>query len=87
MPSISSFYGITIYMYFLANEHNPSHVHAYYGDCNATINISNGKVIDGSLPKNALKLVKQWINLHREQLQKIWESQKFEKIAPLDEED
>ena len=64
MPSISTFYGITIYMYFLASE-----------------------ILDESLPNNALKLVRQWLDLHRDELQRMWETQKFKKITPLDEEE
>ena len=60
MPSISIFYGITIYMYFLAKEHSPSHIHAFYGSDNVTINILTGEILEGSLPKNALRLVRQW---------------------------
>lgn len=84
MPSISSFYGITIYMYYLGKEHNPSHIHAYYGENNAIISIQNGKIIEGSLPINALKLVKKWVKIHREELEIMWNSQIFKKIAPLD---
>ena len=87
MPSISVFYGITIYMYFLAKEHNPSHIHAYYGGYNAVICISNGQIIEGKLPKNALKLVREWLNIHKEELQIMWDTQQFRKIAPLDEEE
>lgn len=87
MPSISIFYGITIYMYFKAKEHNPSHIHAYYGSDNAIINIMTGEVIEGHLPKNALKLIKQWLKLHREELQEMRDTQKFKKITPLDEEE
>lgn len=87
MPSISMFYGITIYMYFLASEHNPSHIHAYYGGYSATIIIQTGEIMDGSLPNNALKLVREWMSLHRDELQQMWDSQEFKKITPLDEED
>lgn len=87
MPSISIFYGITIYMYFLAKEHNTSHIHAYYGSDNAAINILTGEILEGSLPKNALRLVRQWVKLHQEELLKMWETQEFKKITPLDEED
>ncbi len=87
MPSISTFYGITIYMYFLTNEHNPSHIHAYYGGYNAVISIKTGDVIEGKLPNNALKLVQQWADLHKDELQHMWDTQEFKKITPLDEED
>ena len=87
MPSISTFYGITIYMYFLASEHNPSHIHAYYGGSSATLIIATGEILDGSLPNNALKLVREWLNLHKDELQHMWETQEFKKITPLDEEE
>jgi len=37
MPTISSFYGIIIQMYW--NDHAPPHFHAIYGEYKATINI------------------------------------------------
>lgn len=33
MPSISSFFGVVIYMYF--NDHSPPHFHAEYGEFEA----------------------------------------------------
>ncbi len=74
-------------MYFLASEHNPSHIHAYYGGSSATIIISNGEILEGKLPSNALKLVREWLNLHRDELQQMWDKQEFKKITPLDEEE
>lgn len=32
MPEISRFYGIVIKMFFKPKEHEPSHIHALYGD-------------------------------------------------------
>lgn len=55
-------------MYFLAKEHNPSHIHAYYGDKNGVVSIKTGELIEGDLPKNALKLVKQWVVIHKDEL-------------------
>lgn len=51
------------------------------------LNIKTVEILKCSLPKNALKLVKEWLNLHREKLLKMWETQEFKKITPLDEED
>ena len=83
MPLISSFYGITIYMYFLAKEHNPSHIHVYYDCYNAIISISSSKIIEGKLPRKTLKLTRVWVNLHREELEIMWNSQVFKRIDPL----
>lgn len=85
MPLISSFYGITIHMYMFTNEYNPSHIHVYYGSENAVILIATSEVIEGELPKNALLLVKEWMELHREELQRMWDTKKFKTITPLDE--
>ena len=74
-------------MYFLASEHNPSHIHAYYGGYNAIITIATGEILEGDLPNNALKLVREWLNLHRDELQQMWDTQEFRKITPLDEEE
>ena len=65
MPLLSKFYGITIKMYFKQSEHNPPHIHAIYGDNVAVISISNGEIIEGSLPPKAISLVSEWLNLHR----------------------
>lgn len=32
MPEISRFYGIVIKMFFKPKEHDPSHIHALYGE-------------------------------------------------------
>jgi hypothetical protein len=37
MPTISSFYGMLIQMYW--DEHAPPHFHAIYGDYKACVNI------------------------------------------------
>jgi hypothetical protein len=60
MPTISYFYGIYIRMY--VTEHPPPHFHAVYGDDVAFIAIESGEVIEGWLPNNAARLVKQWTN-------------------------
>ena len=84
MPVLSRFYGIIIRMYFLQKEHNPPHIHAIYGDDMAAITISNGEILEGSLPKKALELVREWISLHKEDLLDMWETQEFKQLSPLE---
>ena len=48
MPTISSFYGILIRMFY--NDHAPPHFHARYGGFEATIEIENLAVMEGELP-------------------------------------
>lgn len=84
MPVLSSFYGITITMYFRQAEHNPPHIHARYGNENVVISVRDLKVLEGYLPPRAMLMVKEWTIIHRDKLLEMWESQQFEKIAPLD---
>lgn len=70
MPSISEFYGIIIYMYM--SEHNPPHFHVKYQGYEATITIKDG-IVTGSLPRRALNLVYDWLDLHQAELLENWE--------------
>lgn len=54
MPTISTFYGIIICMFF--DEHAPPHFHAQYGEFKANINIKS------------LELVLDWAELHQAEL-------------------
>ena len=84
MPVLSRFYGIVIRMYFLQSEHNPPHIHAIDNEDVAAIDFMNGNVIEGHLPAKALGMVQEWINLHRNELKEIWDSQEFRRISPLE---
>ena len=73
MPTISMFYGILILMYFYDNKkHNIPHIHAEYGDYQATIAIEDGTLLGGSLPSAKMKLVQAWIEIHRDELMADW---------------
>lgn len=84
MPVISRFYGIVIRMYFLQSEHNPPHIHAIYNDDVAAIDFITGEMIEGYLPKKALAMVQEWVSIHHAALQRMWETQEFEKLPPLE---
>ena len=62
----------------------PPHLHAIYGEHAAAINFMTDEIIEGTLPNKAIKLVLEWIGLHRSELKEMWESQNFTEIAPLD---
>lgn len=47
MPSISTFFGVVIYMYF--NDHAPPHFHAEYGEFEAVYNIETLEILRGQL--------------------------------------
>ncbi|MGM9762532.1 MAG: DUF4160 domain-containing protein [Candidatus Cryptobacteroides sp.] len=84
MPEISRFYGIIISMFF--SEHNPPHFHVRYEEFNAEITIVDG-IVTGTLPRRALNLVFEWLDLHREELLENWRRgencEGFVKIEPL----
>ena len=85
MPTLSQFYGISIKMYFWEGEHNPPHFHVFYESREAVISIKTGEVIEGWLPIRVRRLVGRWFMLHQEELQSVWDTQKFNKIKPLEE--
>jgi hypothetical protein len=84
MPEISRFYGIIVYMFF--NEHNPPHFHVKYQEFEATVGIVDG-VIHGTLPRRAIILIFEWLDLHKEELLEDWklmsERKPINKIDPL----
>lgn len=74
MPVISMFYGIIIRLYLLDNlHHNLPHIHARYGEFEASVGIGDGEVLAGELPRKQLRLVQAWIELHRDELMADWE--------------
>ena len=79
MPEISRFYGIVIYMYI--NEHNPPHFHVVYNEYKAIITIQDG-VIVGSLPRRALNMIYEWLDLHKDELLENW-NRLGKSLAPL----
>ncbi|OON98606.1 MAG: hypothetical protein ATN35_04300 [Epulopiscium sp. Nele67-Bin004] len=85
MPEISIFFGIRITINY--NDHMPPHFHAQYNGYDVSIDIINGSVLKGNLPKRQLKLVLAWTEIHRDELMQNWElSRSHEplyKIAPL----
>ena len=84
MPEISRFYGIIIKMFFKPKEHEPSHIHALYGEYVGIFNIKTHKMTDGDLPPKAQSLVEEWLQLNESKLQKMWDSQKLTKLPPLE---
>jgi hypothetical protein len=85
MPTISTFYGILIQMFW--NDHPPPHFHAVYAGDEVKIDIRTLEVIEGRLPRRALALVLEWAQEHRSELMENWKlcsnNQPVQKIAPL----
>lgn len=82
MPEISRFYGIVIMMFY--NDHNPPHFHANYGEYKVVVSIEEG-IVSGYMPKRALKLVFEWMEMHKDELTDNWErSQQGEKLYSIE---
>lgn len=84
MPEISRFYGIVIKMFFKPKEHEPAHIHALYGEYVGIFDLKTFEMTDGDLPQKAQALVKEWLQINGSKLQKMWDSQKIEKLPPLE---
>ena len=84
MPEVSRFYGIVIKMFFKPKEHEPSHIHALYGEYVGMFNIKTHEMTDGDLPQNAQNLVKEWLALNDKKLQEMWDTQTITKLPPLE---
>lgn len=83
MPEISRFYGIVIKMFFKPKEHEPSHIHALYGEYIGLFNLETLKMTEGDLPKKAQQLVGEWLELHQRELLDMWKKQNIHKLPPL----
>lgn len=87
MPTLCMFYGIIIRMYNeKGGKHSKPHLHAEYQD-NEVVVALDGEVLEGAIPKNKMKLLEAWMEIHREDLDANWkllsEGERFFKIAPL----
>ena len=84
MPTISTFYGIIIMMYLRDKEHNPPHIHAFYGDQAASFYIADGEIYEGSFPSRGKKMVKEFVLKYRNELLKMWETGEYMKLKGLE---
>tara|TARA_B110000091_G_C13679156_1_gene417126 strand:- start:36 stop:296 length:261 start_codon:yes stop_codon:yes gene_type:complete len=86
MPTISTFYGILIQMYW--GDHAPPHFHALYAEYEVLIDIRTLEVMKGTMPRRALSLVLEWASQHRNELVEDWnlceQNQSPKKISPLE---
>jgi hypothetical protein len=85
MPRISSFYGMVIGMFY--REHGVPHFHVRSAEFRASIAIETLEVLEGKLPARALRLIREWVELHREELLANWQKartkQPLKEIPPL----
>ena len=84
MPTISEFFGIRIEIRFL--DHNPPHFHAKYQNDKVIVEIKDGRV-KGEMSERALRMVLEWLDMHRDELMNAWqqaaEGKEPDMIEPL----
>ena len=83
MPEVARFYGIVVKMFFKPKEHDPSHIHAIYGEYVGVFDLTSSEMTDGDLPLTAQKLVKDWLALHKDELEEMWRTQRIVRLPPL----
>jgi hypothetical protein len=71
LPTISTFYGIVIRMFY--NDHAPPHFHVQYGEFQAEMAIETLEVLAGRLPRRALGMTLEWAASHRAELVDDWD--------------
>ena len=85
MPTLSSFYGILIQMYW--RDHPPPHFHARYAGYVAKFSIENFARLIGYLPPAQERLVSRWAREHQDELREAWKLCQIgnppPRIAPL----
>lgn len=84
MPVISRFHGIVIKMYLRQKEHNPPHVHAIYGENIGMFSLSDGEMFEGDIPVREQKLIKAFVLNYGTELLRMWETQQFCILEPLE---
>ena len=84
MPTIASFYEIIIFMHITRKEHLPPHIHARYGEYQATFIIETGELYFGDFPSKGRQLIKEFVLMYKKELQKMWDTEVYIKLPPLD---
>lgn len=80
------FYGLIVSMYYLdTKQHHLPHIHVRYGEMEGIYGIPDGNLIEGTLPSSKEKLMKAWIEIHKEELMANWQlAVSGNKIYPID---
>ena len=88
MPTISMFFGILVSIFYGDNEqHHSPHIHARYQGKSAAIAIEDGTLLAEHIPPRQLRMVQEWVDIHKEELMADWElacsGEEPFRIAPL----
>jgi hypothetical protein len=84
VPVLCRFYGIVIYINY--RDHEPPHFQARYQDQKVLVEIDSG-LVTGSFSRRTLRLLFEWMEIHREELERNWtrarNHQPLDAIEPL----
>ena len=82
MPTIASFRGIVIRMYY--DDHSPPHFHALYQGREAKVRLEPPGVVEGELHPRIAQRVLAWAEAHRSHLQENWaRAQRHERLVEI----
>jgi hypothetical protein len=82
MPTLSTFFGIIIRMWH--DDHPPPHIHVEYQGFEALVDIEDGRVSSGELPREVAAIVQEWSLVHQQELQDNWlRAQRFEPLERI----
>ena len=87
MPVLSMFFGIIVRMYReVGGKHNAPHIHAEYSGDEVVVAL-DGTILEGGIPKNRMKMLEVWMEIHHEELVANWsllsDGEQFFRIDPL----
>lgn len=87
MPVLSMFFGIIVRMCReLGGKHNLPHVHAEFSGDEVVVAL-DGTVLEESIPRNKMKLLLAWMEMHHDELVANWtllsNGEQFFRIDPL----
>jgi len=74
MPIIARLSSVSIKMYFNYSEHNPPHIHAFYGEYIIAISIIDLKILEGRMPRTILRRIVNWVKENNDKLIEMWNS-------------
>lgn len=65
------------------HQKNQMHIHAIYNEYVGLFNIKTFEMFEGDLPAKAQELVREWLSLHSDEFQEMWDNQLMTKLPPL----
>ena len=59
--------------YFGNKQHNLPHINVEFAEFKAVLSIKEANIIEGNFPKDKLKLVLAWMEIHKDELMADWQ--------------